>query len=721
MSTAELKKVAYPKYAEIMCRSPFDAMGFAVLDASSEIVWLSDESLGGCVSSLVAERRANEDNANPNGKLNLASGEAVLWHPIKDFVGATIGDALVVLEPSTGNDLDAVSGVLERVSQCISREYQLTSELTEMAFELGERYEELNLVIQSHEHVLHGLDGPSAMEALVQDCVDYLDVSAASLAFVERGLFYSQNDDSNSVPKLENLAVELGIRLSDQLSRNPAALVLNSDAEREEIAPEVSYRIAACPVSDGTSDTAGVLFVLRPPDGREFTNSDRNILEVIAGRVGRVVQESYDRLTGLLNRQAYEMRVADALSTARRDNAVHCVLVVDIDQLKIINDTIGHDMGDDVIKDVARNIKSSVRRGDIVGRIGGDTFGMLLEHCALDQGVQIGEKLRGRIAGRGATAGPRNLPLSVSIGVAKLDGQSESHSSILDAAELAMRGAKESGRNRVLAFHEQDRQLKRRQEEMRWLAVIQDALQNDAMQLFCQPIEPTLSDKPPTSFEVLIRLEDKDGQIISPLTFLPAAERFQLMPTIDQWVVEKVLSMIDGYEDVLSERGCRFTVNLSGQSLSDDRFKDLLLTRLDARPLPKHLMAFEVTETTAISNFENALSFLSALRTRGCYVYLDDFGTGFSSFEYLNKLPVDAVKIDGSFIRGLPNDSIALAIVRAINEVAHVMDVETIAEYVENDDIRRALADIGVNYVQGYAVGRPKPFAPQLRALTGGE
>ncbi|MEE9253860.1 MAG: EAL domain-containing protein, partial [Pseudomonadales bacterium] len=283
------------------------------------------------------------------------------------------------------------------------------------------------------------------------------------------------------------------------------------------------------------------------------------------------------------------------------------------------------------------------------------------------------------------------------------------------------RGAKESGRNRVLAFHDQDRQLKRRQEEMRWIAVIQDALQNDAMHLFCHAIEPTVASGQPTSFEILIRLEDKEGQLVSPLTFLPAAERFQLMPTIDQWVVEKVLDMIAGKEGTLASRNCRFTVNLAGQSLSDDRFKDLLLTRLDVHPLPRHLLAFEVTETTAISNFENALSFLSALRARGCYVYLDDFGTGFSSFEYLNKLPVDAVKIDGSFIRGLPNDSIAVAIVRAINEVAHVMGVETIAEYVENDAIRRKLAEVGVNYVQGYAVGRPKPFAPQLKALIGEE
>jgi diguanylate cyclase (GGDEF)-like protein len=713
MRANALQKVAYEKYAEIMCRAPFDAMGLAVLDDAREIVWLSEEGLRKNIDCAVTELNAKSGVA----KLTLANGEAVLCRPIRDFLGTSVGDAMVVLEPSTGNDVDTIASVLECVTECISREFQLTSELTEMAFELGERYEELNLVIQSHDHVLHGLDGPSAMEALVKDCVDYLDVNAAALAFVERGLFYSQNDDDNSIAQLENLAVELGIRLSEQLSGNPAALVLNSDEERAEIAPNIAYRIAACPVSDGTSDTAGVLFVLRPSDGREFTNSDRNILEVIAGRVGRVVRESYDRLTGLLNRQAYETRVADALATARRDNAVHSVLVVDIDQLKIINDTIGHDMGDDVIKDVARNIKSNVRRGDIVGRIGGDTFGMLLEHCALEQGVQIGEKLRGRIAGRGASAGTRNLPLSVSVGVARLDAQSESPSSVLDAAELAMRGAKESGRNRVLAFHEQDRQLKRRQEEMRWLAVIQDALRTNDMHLFCHAIEPTVSDQPATSFEVLIRLEDKDGHFVQPLTFLPAAERFQLMPTIDQWVVEKVLGMIEGNEDVLAKRGCRFTVNLSGQSLSDDRFKDLLLTRLDARPLPRHLLAFEVTETTAISNFENALSFLSALRGRGCYVYLDDFGTGFSSFEYLNKLPVDAVKIDGSFIRGLPNDSIAVAIVRAINEVAHVMGVETIAEYVENDAIRRTLADVGVNYVQGYAVGRPKPFKPQLQAL----
>lgn len=719
----DLRKVAYPKYADIMCRAPFDAFGFAVLDTSNEIVWLNGENVRPCAVSAAEQIRSEKGNgkSEKSGALRLATGESMLWHPITDFVGSAVGDAVVLFEPSTANDTDIVARALANVAECISREFQLTAELTEMALELGERYEELNLVIQSHEHVLHGLDGPAAMESLVQDCVDYLDVNAAALAFVERGLFYSQNDDGQPVAKLENLCVELGLRLADHISRNPAAIVLNSEDERREIAPDVDYRIAASPVSDGASDTAGVLFVLRPRDGREFTNSDRNILEVIAGRVGRVVRESYDRMTGLLNRQAYEVRVADALTIARRDNAVHSLLVVDIDQLKIINDTIGHDMGDDVIKDVARNIKSNVRRGDIVGRIGGDTFGILLEHCALDQGVQIAEKLRGRISGRGAVAGTRNLPLSVSIGVARLDAQTESPSATLDAAELAMRGAKESGRNRVLAFHEQDRQLKRRQEEMRWLAVIQDALQGDEMHLFCHPIEPTVCDGPTTSFEILIRLEDKSGQFVSPLNFLPAAERFQLMPTIDQWVVEKVLAMIEGQEATLAKRKCRFTVNLSGQSLSDDRFKDLLLTRLDAHPLPRHLLAFEVTETTAISNFENALSFLSALRARGCYVYLDDFGTGFSSFEYLNKLPVDAVKIDGSFIRGLPNDSIAVAIVRAINEVAHVMGVETIAEYVENDAIRRTLADVGVNFVQGYAVGRPKPFAPQLKALLGGE
>lgn len=422
-------------------------------------------------------------------------------------------------------------------------------------------------------------------------------------------------------------------------------------------------------------------------------------------------QASHDALTGLFNRLKFEERLNQLLANTEV-HSQHALLYLDLDQFKIVNDTCGHMAGDELLRQLAMELKNCIRQGDVLARLGGDEFGVLLENCNLKRAAEIAEKIRREVKEFRFAWHDKTFEIGTSIGVAGITADNLVAASILSAADLACYAAKDMGRNRVHIYEPTDAELLQRHGEMHWATLITQALEQNRFVLYAQPIrEISDTGRNNRHWEILLRIKDKDDKIIPPNTFIPAAERYNKMLSIDRWVVRNVFSAIaDGGFTVESGSERVIAINLSGASLGDDSMLDYILATSKELGISLHEICFEITETVAISNLTKATHFIHELKAQGCRFSLDDFGSGLSSFGYLKNLPVDYIKIDGGFVKDMAVDPIDRAMVEAINEIGHVMQIQTIAEWVENEETLNLLKQIGVNFAQGYHTGKPMPL-----------
>jgi diguanylate cyclase (GGDEF)-like protein len=429
-------------------------------------------------------------------------------------------------------------------------------------------------------------------------------------------------------------------------------------------------------------------------------------------------QATHDALTGLVNRQEFERRLGRALTRAREDRAEHALCYLDLDQFKVVNDTCGHLAGDELLRQVGVTLRGKMRRRDTLARLGGDEFGVLLEHCKPDQARAIAEDLRQVLQDFHFAWEGRPFTVGVSIGVAPITIETESIAAILRDADSACYAAKEKGRNRVQVAQTGDLHLAVRQGELEWVSKVTEALGENRFRLYAQPIAPViphLQDHP--HCEVLIRLLGPNGELALPGAFIPAAERYGIMPAVDRWVVERVVAYYGERASAPSAELPIISINLSGASLSDPTLFDFIRQQLLRGSVSPHSLCFEITETAAIANLAHAVQFIRELRKLGCSFALDDFGSGLSSFAYLQTLPVDYLKIAGSFVRHIATDPIDYAMVEAISRVGQVMGVRTIAEGVETESVMDKLKEIGVDYAQGWAISEPVPIEEIERVL----
>ena len=416
----------------------------------------------------------------------------------------------------------------------------------------------------------------------------------------------------------------------------------------------------------------------------------------------------HDALTGLVNRRGFEERLQQVLDTAKQEGTKHALCYLDLDQFKVINDTCGHLAGDDLLRQIAGVLSQHIRRRDVICRLGGDEFGLLMEDCNIKEAEHVAQSIRDAVTNYRFLWEKKAHVIGVSIGVVSISEDSGSLVDILKAADAACYAAKEGGRNRIHIYREKDAALATRHGEMQWVARINRALEENRLHLTLQPIAPLeVSADEHYSYEVLLRMQEDNGNIILPIDFLGAAERYNLSIKLDRWVIRNIFKWLSLNPKKLDHTSL-FTINLSGQSLGDQDFLDFTVAELKTSRVPPEKICFEITETAAISNLASANHFMHALKQLGCLFALDDFGTGLSSFGYLKTLPVEYLKISGIFIRDIMNDSIDLAMVKSINEIGHVMGKKTIAEYVESKEILAKLCDLGVNYAQGYVIGRPE-------------
>lgn len=415
-------------------------------------------------------------------------------------------------------------------------------------------------------------------------------------------------------------------------------------------------------------------------------------------------QATHDDLTDILNRREFERRLRELLSALRQGSGgEHAVLYLDLDRFKIINDTSGHAAGDELIKQVSQLLQSTLRERDIVGRLGGDEFGIMLTQCSHEDALRVAEKVRKAVVDLHFAWGVRSYRIGVSIGLVLLDGRSSSLKEVMKAADAACYMAKEKGRNRIHLYSDDDAELSVRQTEMEAVSRIRAALENDRFCLHLQTIAPLRGGR--AHAEVLVRMLDEEGGLVPPMAFIPAAERYDLMPLLDRWVIRHAFEAL-----AQQPPGTSWAINLSGASVCDEGLLEFVLEQQRLTGVALEDVCFEITETVAVANLAQAATLILDLQAQGARFALDDFGAGMSSFAYLKHLPVDYVKIDGSFIKGILHSPTERAMVESINQIAHVMGKQTIAEFVEDDAVLACLRAMGVDFAQGYGVGRPQPL-----------
>jgi len=489
--------------------------------------------------------------------------------------------------------------------------------------------------------------------------------------------------------------VELCLNEQQTLRLAKSTILIGRDGKEYGIEDSVA------PIRDKQGNIIGVVLVFHD------VTTQRQMANEISYRA------THDLLTGLLNRTEFEHLLERALLGLREQTKEHALLYINLDQFKVINDTCGHAAGDKLLKEIVTVIDSCIRNSDTLARLGGDEFGVFLDTCGgVEPAMRIAQQICLRIDEYRFMHENQRFHIGASTGLVMIDDHWTDISSIMQAADNACYAAKEAGRNRVHLYFAADHAIESRRGEMKWTTRIEQAIEDNQFVLFCQRIT-ALNKNGGGHGEVLLRMKDGNGGLISPSAFLPAAERFHMASRIDRWVVRELFEWMSLHADELAHMDT-ISVNLSGQSISDRKFHQCVLEHIQQLELDCSKLCFEITETAAITNLSEAHAFIEAMRSHSVRFSLDDFGSGVSSFGYLKHLPVDFLKIDGQFIRGLIDNQIDQATVRCINEVAKVTGKKTIAEWVEDEPVEHMLREMGIDYTQGFLRHRPAPLKHML-------
>jgi len=415
----------------------------------------------------------------------------------------------------------------------------------------------------------------------------------------------------------------------------------------------------------------------------------------------------HDTLTKLVNRQEFETRISAVLKNVRNTRAQHVLLLLDLDQFKVVNDTCGHVAGDELLVRTTKALKSCIKERDTIARLGGDEFGILLENCQKDEAMALAARIQKEVKENRFVWEGQPFETTISIGVVEINEYAHDYNELLTCADIACYTAKDRGRDSVVWFSPDDQEYNKRKAEMQWAPRIKQAAEEDLFVLYQQPMA-NLQNAKGLHVEFLVRMQGKD-RLIAPDEFIPAAERYNLMPVIDRWVVKHVFSYLKESGLGTRSEGTYF-INLSGSTLSDQSFFDDIKRMQQELGIIPQRICFEITETSAIDNLVDTVEFITEIREKGFKFALDDFGVGLSSFSYLKTIPVDFLKIDGSFVKNMLTNTIDRGIVESCNNIAHAAGLETVAEFVEDEATRKALVEAGIDFGQGYGIAKPGPL-----------
>jgi diguanylate cyclase (GGDEF)-like protein len=598
--------------------------------------------------------------------------------------------------------------------ECLRRELSLRSKLGSRERDLDVRERDLNLMLEISSQQSASSTDSDEFGLIMKTGLERMGCVLAALWVPDKNISLSLTRSGQPMSPDSLLRAQRHLMAWMQLQQRTIVINHISKVASDVAAP---YKILACPVRHSSERVMGVLALFNPPSAPDFDLHQTRIAEALAKRATSIIQAQYDTSTGLMTRQAFE-RQATALLASVTAAGSHIILYLDIDRLHVINETFGMHVGDDVIASVAECMAKALPAGALSARISGDRLAALIPGTSMDAAAAAAEKIRAAAAAIVPRAGQGSFEVSVCLGVAPIGRSDNALAHALATAEIACKAAKDRGRDRVEMFQDSDQSIIRRHTDIMVIGQVRDALANDSFRLDAQPILPLRGNYGRPRFELLIRMLGDRGEVIPPSKFLSAAERYQLMPTIDRWVVHRACQLLGEHSASVGEDIARFAINLSGQSLQDDTFLQYVIDEIKSSGLPPGVLCFELTETATIGNLVKAQHFIRSLQDLGCQFALDDFGTGVSSLAYLKDLSVNYLKIDGSFVRDAIVNARSESMIKAIAQLAKVMCMETIAEYVETDVLRARMADLGVDYGQGFAMGKAQRLEDLLEELA---
>lgn len=695
----------------------------AIYDGMGLPVWLSDGSEVPELHRLV-EKALARDLAPGEGNAGFSEamdGEhcayGFLLRNSKNSLLGAVGLMSRESSTSAARPFEVVHQLLRPALTCLQRELGSQYSIGDLQRSLAVRDRDLELLLGAEQGPAGGGDSSEDFAQLIQGCVDHLGCAVGALLIPDKNIAVCRTGDGTEPRTGAELLTRTHRHLIAWTQLNRQTLTANAPADGGPLGA-IPYKIISCPVMHGTQRVLGVLVLFKPATSPDFDLRQVRIVELLARRVAYVLLNAYDPASGLLTRPALEKR-ATALLGSDYSKENDCVIYMDLDRMHVLNENLGMHIGDEVIVKVAEAIRRNLTPRMLASRISGDRFALFVPNATMEMTQDIAENLRADIDGLGFVAHNGKVDISASIGVARVVGGKHPLAHALAAAEIACKAAKDRGRDRVELYHDSDQSIVRRYTDITLVGTLRHALSENNFQLEAQPIVPLNGAFGGPKYELLLRMTDEQGDRISPDKFLSAAERYQLAPAIDRWVVLHVLQTLVPHAAALAGTGACFAVNISGQSVGDQDFASFLERELRDSGLSPSLLSFELTETAAVANIVRAEALMRRLRELGFDVALDDFGRGLSSLTYLKTLPVTALKIDGSFVRDIVEDARSKAMLSAIVRLANAMGLHTVAECVENERIFKITRELGVEFGQGYSIGRPAPFQGVIDGLIG--
>lgn len=692
------------------------ALGIGFYDAEGKPLWVADGYDGPDPLPLV--RAALTDvppatTARIDGFSQDHEGAPAYVFRLRDNEGDVIAVATLLTRDNENRPYSFVQHLVQPALECLQRELDARSSVGTLTRDLRSRDDDLELLLRISPDDPEGPPQGDELGALVQACIDHLDCVLGALVVPERNIAICRAPVGQK-PRVEILTrIHRHLLNWAQLQRRN--LTINRVRARPVELPP--FKILSTPIRHASGRVVGFLALFREEDGADFEPRTERLVELLSRKITTILQNNFDALTALLTRPAFEAQVR-ALIAGRNGARPDCVLYMDVDRLHVVNDNFGMHVGDELIAKIAEVLRRKPRPGALAARIAGDRFAVFLPDCALEFAQQIAEMLRRQCAELTYARGDGTVQVSISIGAAELPETQNPLAHGLANAEIACKAAKDRGRGRVELFQDADQSIMRRHTDVLVVKRLHEALAEDRFVLYAQPILPLGADRSEPRFELLLRMLAADGEVLPPEKFLSAAERYQMLPLIDRWVITHALAALRPHAGVLRGRGLSFSINVSGPSVAAEDFLEFLEGSIRQSGLPPEVLCFELTETAAVSNLTRADRLMQRIRLLGCSFALDDFGTGLSSLAYLKSLPVSVLKIDGSFVRDSSINQRTESMVRAIAQLAHTMGMETVAEYVETDELRTRMAGLGVDYGQGFAIGRPVPLEEVLADLA---
>jgi diguanylate cyclase (GGDEF)-like protein len=703
-------------YAELVRSLLPRAAYVSLFDNAGKLLWTSAQATNPDLFALVLQGIAQMETARDSVGQHCAlpgEGPAYLFW-LRD-PGANLAAVVAVVCSKRPGDADPlpfsyVHDHLRPALELLRRDLMARANIDQLNESLTARDKDLELLLSVTGSHLQA-SGADDLVSLLANAANHLKCVLAGIVVPDKGLVitHPESGDTSILTRTQRQLLAI-----TQTRRDP--LVINKIATQAgQVA--IPYRILACPLRQGSGRTSGVLALFRKLEAPEFVGRDVHLADLVAHKIAASIETSYDTMSGLLTRAALEQRVRLMFNEGGARVQRWSLLYVDIDELHVINENFGMHVGDQAIGQIGDLLRKHLPQNSVAARISGDRFAVVMP-AEMDEAAMFGEGLREGVTRITTANVDARFRLSISLGVTPFTGRDGDLGRSLAEAESACKAAKDRGRNRLETFQENDVSIIRRFTDINVATDVRSALAENRLRLEAQMIVPFSDDvNARPHYELLLRMVDLEGNTIGPDRFLSAALRYQMMPTIDRWVISTVIDLLRPHRDLLAHVPVVFTINFSGQSLHDEEFADYVIRSIENSRINAAVFCFELTESAAVASINDAEALMQRLRKLGCGVALDDFGTGLSSLSYLRSMPVSMLKIDGSFVRDILRDERAESMVRAIAQLARAMNITTVAEYVETEEIRTRVRALGVDYGQGFAIARPVPVGEVLDLL----